>query len=292
MTDKGIDLSQEAVGKAAKVAEDFWIVATDHYPGGSKAFPAINNRCVVMRLQEAGQPVLVVFNGVDPSAIPVVQGLERELGLTVKYIVSPGGGHHLMMAPWHDAFAQAQILLPPTRVPRTRNGKELMKKPRVALLDAEAPLAQFAGQIDVVLFRGLHGLHDHPQPLEGGKDGFLSMMGMMYRMMFKLNDPVDELWVHHRATGTVIGGENLGWMFPDEQRAKAPMMMKAMLKPGVYVFEGPRKVADKVAVANYWNQILQWPAKTVMTYHDPAGFAFQGDGQAALRKAAQAARQV
>ena len=45
-----------------------------------------------------GRPVLAVVNAVDPrGAIPEVRRLERETGLPVRYIVSPGGGHHLHM---------------------------------------------------------------------------------------------------------------------------------------------------------------------------------------------------
>ncbi|HTM44582.1 MAG TPA: hypothetical protein VL137_06480 [Polyangiaceae bacterium] len=293
MATEAINLSGETKGKAAQVAEGFWIIATGHHPGGSLGFPEINNRCLVMRLQEAGTPVLVVFNGTEPSAIPEVKRIEQEQGVAVKYIVSPGGGHHVLMPPWHDAFENATILLPPARIPRTAGGKKLMGLPRVKLLDPDAPLSQFAGQIDVVLFRGVNAMHDHPSPGEGGPDGFLTMMGMMYKMMFKMTDPIDELWVHHIATGTVIGGENLGWMFPAEVRAKAPFMVKSMLKPDpVFIFTTPRKVADRAMVSACWNKILSWPAKTVMTYHDTPGFAFQGDGQAALRSAVQAAGQL
>jgi len=45
-------------------------------------------------------------------------------------------------------------------------------------------------------------------------------------------------------------------------------------------------------VAASWRRILAWPARTLMTYHDPPGVAFQGDGQAALAAAVESARQL
>ena len=88
-----IDLAKERAGTAARVADGFWIIATRHHPGGSRTFPVVNNRCLVFRLVEAGEPILLVINGVDPAVIPEVSRLETETGLSVRYILSPGGGH-------------------------------------------------------------------------------------------------------------------------------------------------------------------------------------------------------
>ena len=107
-----------------------------------------------------------------------------------------------------------------------------------------------------------------------------------------VNDPVDELWLHHVPSGTVIGGENLGWMFPKDEFDKLPGMFKMMMAPEkVYVMKA-RKVGDRDKVAAHWGTVLSWPAKVVMTYHDPPGHAFVGDGQAALRAAAHAVGQL
>jgi hypothetical protein len=94
------------------------------------------------------------------------------------------------------------------------------------------------------------------------------------------------------ATGTVIGGENLGWMSPAEMHAKMGMM-KGMLKPdAVYTFKDAREVADRALVDRTWRKVLAWPATTVMTYHDPPGHAFHGDGRAALERAIRDAGQL
>jgi hypothetical protein len=288
-----IDLSSENVGRAAEVADGFWIIATKHSPGGSTSFPAINNRCLVFRLLENGAPILLVINGVEPSAIAEVKRLERETGLSVRYVLSPGGGHHVLMPPWVEAFARASVLVGPTRIPRTASGKKLLAMPRVSTFDPDHVLPQFAGQLEFVSFRGLFGAPDHVSPGEGGPDGIRMMMNLMLSMMFKMNDPVDELWTFHVASRTLIGGENLGWMYPKDAYAGLPRMLKGMITPdAVYLFKDARKVADAKLVDACWRSILKWPADTTLTYHDPAGHGFHGDGRAAIEAAARARGQL
>jgi hypothetical protein len=288
-----IDLTQEVPGTAVRVADGFWILATKHHPGGSRSFPEINNRCLVFRLVENGAPLLLVINGVEPSAIPEVQRIEAETGLTVRYVLSPGGGHHLLLPPWVDAFPRATVLIGPDRIPRTAGGRRLLAMPRVSTFDPDGVLPQFRGQLEFVSFRGLFGAPDHRSPGEGGSDGFLMMMNLMFSMMFRMKDPVDELWTFHVPTRTLIGGENLGWMYPKSVHAGLPMMLKGMVTPdSVYLFKDARKVADAKVVDACWRSVLTWPAETVLTYHDPAGHGFHGDGRAALEAAVRERRQL
>src|SRR2546421_2297223 len=210
-----LQIDREIPGKAAEVASGFWIVATKHRPGLSRHMFEINNRSLVFRLddRQQGRPVLAVFNAVDPSAIAEVQALEVRTGLKVRYIVSPGGGHHLLLEPWHAAFSEAQVLVGPVRIPRTEHGKRLMQLPRVATMDPEDPLPQFKGQLDAVLFRGLVGPSDRRTPGEGAPDTRLGFFRGMLHVMTSVKDPVDELWLFHVPSATVIGGENLGWFY-------------------------------------------------------------------------------
>jgi hypothetical protein len=291
-----LDLGGEAAGKAVPVFDGVWIVATRHRPGLSRHMFEINNRCFVFRLfdQQAGRAVLLVVNAVDPTdAIPEVRRLERETGLGVAAIVSPGGGHHLHFEPWHAAFRDAKVLLPPLRVPRTAHGQKLMQLPRVETLDLADPLPQFRGQLDAVVFDGLVGHADRPSPGEGGKDTRLAFWRTMLRFMTApQRDPVDELWLHHVPSHTVIGGENLTWYYSAETMRGAPMMLRNMVKPDrVAVFTAARKVGDRDKVAASWRRILAWPSRTLMTYHDPPGVAFVGDGRAALQAAVAACGQ-
>jgi hypothetical protein len=110
------------------------------------------------------------------------------------------------MPPWVEAFPQASVLVGSTRIPRTANGKKLLAMPRVSTLDPDRVLPQFAGQLEFVSFRGLFGAPDHASPGEGGPDGFRMMMNVMFSMMFKMKDPVDELWTFHVPSRTLIGG--------------------------------------------------------------------------------------
>jgi hypothetical protein len=169
-----------------------------------------------------------------------------------------------------------------------------MKSPRVSAMDLHDPLPQFKGQLDAVVFHGLLALPDTPAPLEGASDTTWNMLKLMFRMMTGgMKDPADELWIHHVASGTVIGGENLGWMYPAADLAKQGGMLKNMIKPDqVYVFTDARKVADPRVVSECWQAICAWPARTVMTYHDWPGFAVQQGAHEALKGAVGAAKQL
>ena len=287
-------LADEKFGKAAEVGPGFWIIATRHRPGLSQKMFEINNRCLVFKLPEAGRQVLVVANAVDPTqAISEVRRLERETGAPVRYILSVGGGHHLHAGAWADEIKDAKILLPPVRVPRTRNGRKLIERPNVALMNLENPLPQFKGQLNAVVFHGLFGFQDHLSVAEGGKDGPLGMLKFMFEMMRGLKDPTDELWLHHAATGTVIGGENLGWYYTAAEYKKLPFMGRQMVKPDtVMIMSKPRPVADASVVSACWKQILAWPMTALMTYHDPPGCAATTEPRATLEKAVRAARQL
>jgi hypothetical protein len=290
------DLSAETTGKAVSVFEGVWLIATRHRPGLSRHMFEINNRCFVFRLfdQQAGRAVLLVVNAVDPApAIPEVKRLERETGLAVAAVVSPGGGHHLLMAPWHAAFPAAKFLVGPERIPRTPNGRKLMALGRFETLSLEDPFPQFRGQLDAVVFHGLAAPPDHRSAGEGARDTRLAHMGRMLKFMTtKQNDPVDELWLHHVPSETVIGGENLTWYYPKAALRGAPMMLRSMVKPDqVTIMTMARKVAAPDEVAACWRRILSWPCRTLLTYHDVPGSGFVGDGRAALAAAVDRARQ-
>jgi hypothetical protein len=291
------DLAGETPGKAVQVHDGVWLIATRHRPGLSKHMFEINNRCFVFRLQDrqVGVPVLVVVNAVDPAqAIPEVRRIERETGLEVRYILSPGGGHLLLIEPWHDEFTAAKVLLPPVRIPRTGHGQKLMRLPRVVKMSIEDPLPQFRGQLDAVLFVGLVGHPDVRSPGEGAKDTRLGIMSRMFKFMTtKPTDPVDELWLHHPASGTVIAGENLAWHYPAADHKRAPFMLRQMIKPDrAFIWTVARRVGDATAVASCWQKVLAWPCQTLMTYHDVPTTAVTGDAGAALAAAVKESGQL
>ena len=293
-----VKLELETVGKAREISDGFWLIATRHRPGLSKQLFEINNRCLVFRLYDnsASANCLVVVNAVDPTdAIPEVRRLERETGLDVRYVVSPGGGHHLHMATWHAAFSNAKVLFCPVRVPSTANGQKLLKLPRVELMNVDDPLPQFRGQLDAVIFHGLVGPADVKSPAEGGADTFFAMMKSMVHVM-RSRAPADELWLHHAASGTVIAGENLAWFYPLAAYREQPFMARKMVKPDkLWIWTMPRRVANADTVAACWRRILAWPAHTVMSFHDVVGTAGTTgsiDGQAALKAAVEESGQL
>jgi hypothetical protein len=290
--DQTFDLSAETPGRAVPVFDGVWLIATRHRPGLSKHMFEINNRCFVFRLfdQRLGKPGLLVANAVDPTqAIPEVHRLERETGLPVSAIVSPGGGHHLHMAPWHAEFPSATLLVGPERIPRTANGRKLMELGRVERLSLDDPFPQFRGQLEAVVFHGLAGPADHQSAGEGARDTRFAHMSRMFKFMTaKQNDPVDELWLHHVPSQTVIGGENLTWYYPKASLRGAPFMLKSMVKPDqVTIMTMARRVASPEKVAACWRRILSWPSRSLLTYHDAPGSGFVGDGRAALTAAVE-----
>jgi len=289
-------LGRETYGKAIEVADGFWIIATRHRPGLSKRMFEINNRCLlVFRLLRGGAPELLVANAVDAAqAVDEVRRLERETGLRVRTVLSVGGGHHLHFDAWIEAFPEARFLLPPVRVPRTRHGRLLMQRPQVAAMELADPLPEFRGQLDALVFHGLVGFPDHVTPAEGGSDSVFTMMKLMASMMTrKPSDPVDELWLHHAPTGTVIAGENLAWYYPAAEYRKLPFMGRQMLKPDeVWLMDMARRVGDRDVVAAAWKHVLAWPMRTLMTYHDPPTHAITGDPRAALEGAVRKAKQL
>ena len=290
-----MDIGKESWNKAVEVASDFWVIATHHHPGGSKYNPDINNRCLVFRLKDAsagGVPVLLVANAVDEVALPEVKRIARESGAPIRYLIAAGAGHSLHLPAWHDALPDARVLVGPTRIPRIAVGGKLAGSPRFTIFDGNDPLPMFRGQVEAVNFDALGGFKETVTPLEGGKD---SMFGIFKVMLGNMppKDPHDELWLHHTASRTVIGGENLGWNLSKAELGGMSFMFRMMMKAEqVYVMTGPRPVLDKERVRAHWRKILAWPAENVLSYHDTLGTGQLGGGQAALRAAVEKAKQL
>jgi hypothetical protein len=184
------------------------------------------------------------------------------------------------------------VYVGPTRIPRTAHGRTLMALPRVKQTSLDDPFPQFRGQLELTQFQGLAGLRDGQAPGEGGQDNVFYLLRIMREMM-RIDDPIDELWLCHVPTATIVGGENLGWMYTAEARAREGMMARSMLKADqVYLQTQARKVRDKDKVAASWRRILTWPCRAVMTYHDVTGYAYTENAEAALRSAIRAAGQL
>lgn len=294
-TASALQIQNETYGKAIEVAPDFWVIASHHHPAGSMHNPEINNRCLVFRLKDASdknKPVLLVVNAIDVSALPEVLRLEKETGTPLRYLISPGAGHSLNLVEWHDALPQVQVLAGPVRIPRIAAGKKLASSPRFKIFDQADPLPMFHGQVEAVNFDGIGGFKENITPKEGGKDSKFGFLKVMLSNM-PPKDPHDELWLYHVASGTVIGGENLGWFLSAADHAAMPFMFRMMMKPEqVYIMAAPRPAMDKAKVAANWEKILGWPADYLMTYHDSVGRCAVGNVQQQLRKAVVKVKQI
>ena len=65
-----------------------------------------------------------------------------------------------------------------------------------------------------------------------------------------------------------------------------------MLMDQVFIQVQGRPVQDSQAVAACWKDILKWPARSLMTYHDPPGFVWTDDPPKALRTAVESEGQL
>ena len=111
-----------------QVADGFWLLATRHRPGLSRHMFEINNRCLVFRLQDQ-RPGLPGAGWWSTPSIPCrpsprCGGSSARPACRSRYVVSPGGGHHLQVEPWHDAVhRRRRCWFGPVRVPRTAHGR-------------------------------------------------------------------------------------------------------------------------------------------------------------------------
>ncbi len=288
-------IAEETFGKAVEVAPNFWIIATRHHPAGSKHQPEINNRCLIFRLNDStanNQPVLLVANAVDASALPEVRRIEHETGAPIRYLIAAGAGHNLNLVEWHDALPEVTLLVGPARIPRVAAGRKLASSPRFRVFDQDDPLPMFHGQLEALNFDGIAGARENVTPKEGGKDTKIAFFVNMFTSM-PFKDPHDELWLYHLASKTLIGGENLGWNLSKPSLAGMTLMIRMMMKADqLYVMTMPRPVLDKARVKANWLKVLAWPAENVLSYHDSVGTGCIGGGQAALRAAVEKSKQL
>ena len=138
-------------------------------------------------------------------------------------------------------------------------------------MDLGDPLPQFRGQLDAVLFHGLVGPADHQSPGEGAPDTRFGMISGWQVHDRAEDDPVDELWLHHVPSRTVIAGENLAWYYPPGRLRGQPFMLRVMIKPDqVCIWTSPARWATRGG-RGVLAPLLAWPARTLMTYHDVPG---------------------
>jgi hypothetical protein len=300
MTNHGhLNFSSEDWDLPVEFFEGCWVIASKHNPGLLTCME-LNNRVFVFKLRDrAGKDVLLVFGCGGPSTVAATRAIERKTGTKVGWIVGNGGGHHLFLSLWYDAFPEARVLVPAKRVPFTRNGLELQQKyaSRWELMHGPKPkqlVEEFGREIDVVIFDQLFHYKDqnvaqimaspkdHTSP-PGSLSGF-SLMMAMGKAMKDASQPNDEVTLLHRASGLVVGGHNYqfaytpkGYSAPSKFKLKSggfPMnvLMSMMMPKGKFasLFEGqPGPIADSKIHAAEWKMVLDWDLRAWTTAHNP-----------------------
>jgi hypothetical protein len=294
----GIDFSNEDWDQPVEFFGGCWVIANKHNPGLNRAME-VNNRTFVFRLAARdGTQTLLVFGWAGPSAIEAVKRVERETGLSVGWLVGNGGAHHLFLELWYDAFPSARVLVPAKRIPFTSNGQRLQAKyaARWELMEGPRPaqlVAEFGSQIDVVIFdqllqhkdatsQSLGIATDHRStPTHAGGFKFMKVMGTM---MKDVQQPSDEVFFFHRASGLAIAGHNFQFMYQPKGYKPPPkfkmsmggfpvsFMFSMMMPKGSFKssLEGqPAPIADSKRHADAWAAVLDWNIKAWTSAHDP-----------------------
>jgi hypothetical protein len=295
-----LDFSAEDWDTAVQVFDGCWVIADKHCPGLNQAME-VNNRTFVFKLEEHGEKdTLFVFGPGSDKVVEAVKALEKDLGIPVGWVASNGGGHHLFLDLWYQAFPEARVLVPAKRIPFTRNGKKLQETyaDRWELMEGPKPkqiLDAFGGQIDCVIFDQLFAYKDDlaaevfdGQTLDHRSDrinvGGFKMLMKMGKLMKDQTQPNDEVFLFHKASGLVIAGHNYQFVYTPKGYSPAAkfkmksggfpvgMMMKMMMPAGAFksALEGaPAPIADSAKHSQEWEAVLDWDLKAWTSCHDP-----------------------
>jgi len=208
-----------------QVDEDIWTQCATHGPGNKKTPLSLVNRSIIYRLRpEGGPPFLVVLNALwvcDASGEPIngIKELSKQLGAEVKFVVTPGGGHHLSLAQYAKAFPGARVCVPEGRI--VTQNPELIAMPNVETYAASTvPPELAAAGLDIVLWTGLveGPLNKKFQRLAGTKN-------------YSLQSIEPQVFLH-RPSGTITNGGHHMWFTPADGPpvVKAPGLLKFVIK--------------------------------------------------------------
>lgn len=275
-----------------EVLPDVWTQVARHGPGEAKGPVAVTNRSIIYRLHPAeGEPFLAVLNGlwVDGAKgepFGGLRSLEESTGAKVRFILAPGGAHHLSLTHYADAFPEARVCVAQGRIPRVNT--ELMAKDNVeAYTDAPRELEEA-------------GLHVHV--IQGLMEGPLTKhIARVTEFDFGyVPDSTEPLVVLHRPSGTVTSGGHQWWFVPaDEQGVfEVPGLMRFIMKwvigigfdyvrPGHIALEnnGGFAVHDRDALQQSCREILSWEFDALLDLHAQPNKSPMTDAKALFEEA-------
>lgn len=283
------------------------------HPGISQNI-VLNNRCFVFKLKlrealggvSAGNDALFIFGLGNNGAIKGVKDLEEQTGLKAVALLCNGGGHHIYVKNWYDAFpAPFEVWVSPTKVPGTSNGQRLQEDypDRWILADNSTTehhvhqLRKYFGsgdnlQVDCVLFNQLYGYSDktsgesgcHQSPeAEVKANGFKKVFSTLTALGGDQSTPTDDTVFYHKPTGLLITGHHWefcyypkGFDVPKENRFAGGWLFESFLF-GQY-FKTDRydtslgthinRLRDVTAHAKQWQEVLKWDFKWACSHHD------------------------
>jgi hypothetical protein len=320
LPETGLDFLGEDFDKAHKFFEGCWVIGNKHAAGLNRALE-VNNRTFVFQLKDkSGADTLLAFGPGRQPVIDAVKTIESDTGLKLGWVIGNGGGHHMFLSLWYDAFPEARVLVPAKRVPDTRNGLELAEryKDRWELLEGprcEVLAEEFGDQIDTAVFDQLFTYPDQEAAKFGAaKDhsseevhlGGFKLMKFFGALTKNVSQPNDEVFLFHKASGLVIAGHNFQFIYKPKGY-KAPtkhklngggfplsIMFNMMMPAGSFksALEGqPGPIADPEVHASTWSAVLDWDIKAWTSCHDVptvCGPDVDGDGIKELVRASLA----
>ncbi len=258
-----------------QLSEDIWTQSATHGPGNSKGPIKVLNRSIVYRLRPQGaDPFLVVLNGLwccDDTGEPIrgLEKLEEDTGASVKFVLTPGSGHHLSLHNYAAAFPEARVCVPDGRIPR--QNPELMALGNVETYTADTVPAELsAGGLEIAVWEGL---------LEGPMAK--KFQRMQFNFGYELGDIQPQCFLH-RPTGTITnGGHHMWYRAPEgEPVFTMPGIMKFMIKlmvgqsfdyivPGKLSADpnGSYAIGDREKVQASARAILDWEFDRMIDVH-------------------------
>jgi len=254
---------------------DIWTQCARHGPGQQNGPVSLNNRSVIYRLHPPeGEPFLVVLNGlwVDEEAGQPFKGLralEEETGARIRYILSPGAGHHLSLVHYAKAFPDARVCVAAGRIPRENTELAAMDNVDVYPIDAPPAALEPAG----LRIHVLGGLMEGPkaaraQFLTAGRWGYVC-------------NSTEPLMVLHVPTGSITSGGHHWWFVPEglDGVLDASGLVKFMvgmmglgfdyMKPGAISCETNHAFAihNRAAFQASCKEVLSWEFDKLLDLH-------------------------